>query len=366
MAKIISDIRPVTATHPGEVLKDELDARNIKQKEFAAELNIGVTQLNEIINGKRSITPDFALMLESMLGIDAKFWVNMQANYNLDTARLKKENIEKRQILERWQVLKNYVDTNFYRKIGLIEGNPLVDEKTIQRIYREGDIDGIVNTVTQYSYSYFRRSEALNTNRINLISWVKIVEYKSDNLDVAKFEYQNIEPLMIDLKKSFAEYNVLTSITSLMKQAGIKLVILENPKEVPVDGMSFWSGKNPAIGLSLRHNRLDNLAFTLFHELGHIYLHMRDNRNEKFIHNIEDALVSKESLEKAANEFAANNLIDPLVWKEMVTTCFNFTDGVVESFAKKAKINPAIMRGRICYEFNQYFKVKTRINNEIK
>ena len=56
-------------THPGDVLKEELESRGITQKKFSEVLSIPYTQLNEILNGKRPVTTDFALMVEAALGI---------------------------------------------------------------------------------------------------------------------------------------------------------------------------------------------------------------------------------------------------------------------------------------------------------
>jgi addiction module HigA family antidote len=78
-----------TAIHPGEILKEELKSRNISQKNFARTIAISYTMLNEILNGKRNITTDFALLVEAALGTPAEHWLNMQARYNLQTARTK-------------------------------------------------------------------------------------------------------------------------------------------------------------------------------------------------------------------------------------------------------------------------------------
>lgn len=77
-------------THPGDVLKEELEARDITQKKFSEVLSIPYTQLNEILNGKRPVTTDFALMVEAALGINPELLINMQARYNMSLARQKK------------------------------------------------------------------------------------------------------------------------------------------------------------------------------------------------------------------------------------------------------------------------------------
>lgn len=77
-------------THPGDVLKEELEARGISQKKFSELLAIPYTQLNEILNGKRPVTTDFALMVEAALDINPELLINMQTRYNMSVARQKK------------------------------------------------------------------------------------------------------------------------------------------------------------------------------------------------------------------------------------------------------------------------------------
>ena len=77
------------AIHPGEMLKEELEARNITQKDFAKAISVSYTMLNEILNGKRPISVDFAILIEAAFGTPAEHWLNMQARYNLQTAKNK-------------------------------------------------------------------------------------------------------------------------------------------------------------------------------------------------------------------------------------------------------------------------------------
>ena len=77
-------------THPGDVLKEELEARGLSQKKFSELLNVPYTQLNEILNGKRPVTTDFALMLEAALGINPELLINMQTRFNMAVAKQKR------------------------------------------------------------------------------------------------------------------------------------------------------------------------------------------------------------------------------------------------------------------------------------
>ena len=62
-------------THPGDVLKEELECRKISQKKFSEILGVPYTMLNEILNGKRPITSDFALMVEAALDINPELLI---------------------------------------------------------------------------------------------------------------------------------------------------------------------------------------------------------------------------------------------------------------------------------------------------
>ena len=73
--------------HPGEMLKDELQARGISQRKFAGIIGMPYTAFNEIINGHRPITTDTALKIEAATGITANLWIGLQSDYNMQTAR---------------------------------------------------------------------------------------------------------------------------------------------------------------------------------------------------------------------------------------------------------------------------------------
>lgn len=82
-------------THPGDVLKEELECRKISQKKFSELLGVPYTMLNEVLNGKRPVTSDFALMVEAALGINPELLINMQTRYNMVLAR-EKESLSNR------------------------------------------------------------------------------------------------------------------------------------------------------------------------------------------------------------------------------------------------------------------------------
>ena len=75
-----------TTTHPGENLLHEfLEPLEISQSEFARHLDISIQRVNELIRGKRGVTPDTAWLLSKALGTSPEFWMNLQVNYELSS-----------------------------------------------------------------------------------------------------------------------------------------------------------------------------------------------------------------------------------------------------------------------------------------
>ena len=82
---------PFVPTHPGEIIKDEIEYRGISQKQLSKQIDVPYTMLNEILNGKRPVTASFAILIEAAIGIEADLFVNMQARYNMQVARIDKK-----------------------------------------------------------------------------------------------------------------------------------------------------------------------------------------------------------------------------------------------------------------------------------
>ncbi len=74
-------------THPGEVLKDEIEARGISQRQLAQNTGLTYSVVNEILNGRRPLTAKTALIFEAALDVPADSLMYLQTKYNMQTAR---------------------------------------------------------------------------------------------------------------------------------------------------------------------------------------------------------------------------------------------------------------------------------------
>ena len=96
-------ITPFIATHPGEMIKDELKERNMTQKQLSELTGIKPSVLSETINGKRSVSLSVAMALEKAMGIPAEvwmnlqtqFWMNLQTQFDIDSASIDERNKQK-------------------------------------------------------------------------------------------------------------------------------------------------------------------------------------------------------------------------------------------------------------------------------
>lgn len=81
--KIANNMTSSELIHPGEMIKDEIMARGMTQKELALQMGVSYTVFNEILNGKRPVNTEYALLLEAALGTDANIWLGLQSDYNM-------------------------------------------------------------------------------------------------------------------------------------------------------------------------------------------------------------------------------------------------------------------------------------------
>ena len=90
-----NELTPLIPTHPGAILKEEIEYRGISQCKLAKDMGIGYSALNEILNERRPLTEKTALLFEAALGVNAEPLMHMQMSYNMQTARKDSNFMEK-------------------------------------------------------------------------------------------------------------------------------------------------------------------------------------------------------------------------------------------------------------------------------
>lgn len=133
---------------------------------------------------------------------------------------------------------------------------------------------------------------------------------------------------------------------------GILLVIEEHLQSTYLDGAALLTDTDiPVIALTLRHDRLDNFWFTLFHELGHVFRHLAEGLRFDFFDEGDAALT--DTLEREADAFALDALIPSAEWDQCLSR-FVLTEEAVRIDAARLRVGASVVAGRIRKERGDY------------
>ena len=140
----------------------------------------------------------------------------------------------------------------------------------------------------------------------------------------------------------------------MLRSKGILLVIEPQLPHTLLDGAALLlvDGSVPVIGLTLRHDRLDNFWHTLLHELGHIFLHFNHGLEAGFLDDDLDG-PSTAKAETEADSFARSQLLADEVWNTSPVR-FARSPTLISGFAQSVNIHPAIVAGRLRRERDDY------------
>lgn len=360
---------PFEATHVGEVIKDELAAHNMKQSELSELTGIQKSILNDVIKGKRSLTPEMALLLEKALNISATFLMNIQTQYELDCAKQSERVVLQTKMLEIWNILKEQVSTQFFRKVGIIKGNLIEDVNRIFEVFGVDNLDdffGLKAKEMELSY-YYRKSEKVTTNPVDILSWKYYCYYlsKNDESLLGIFEKNRVYSLTKELNNVFKENSGTVKKTGkVLNRYGIRFMVVKKVGQVPVDGMSFWMGNHPTIVVTERISSIDNFAFTILHEVGHVYSHL--TKDGKAMINMFDE--KKDSEEYEADNFALNAVVPNADWKKFLARTRDVVPYKIAPYIKeeadKYEVNPQILFGRYKHDIGIY-RIRNYFNSRI-
>ena len=138
----------------------------------------------------------------------------------------------------------------------------------------------------------------------------------------------------------------------ILSNRGIRFSIVDKLDSTPIDGYSFYHEGTPCIVITKRRDKIDNFAFVLLHEIGHIFLHLSKNQSKEFITLEEKERVDK--LEKEADKFASDGLISEKIWKNAPAVKLDQyqIQKVFTEWANSNNLNKWIVLGRIGHELN--------------
>lgn len=144
-----------------------------------------------------------------------------------------------------------------------------------------------------------------------------------------------------------------------LEEKGLAVIIEPRLDQTQLDGAALLRADGrPVIGLTLRHNRLDNFWFTLFHEIGHVLLHLTPENPALFDSEIDQK--KPERIETEADRFALDTLLPPAAWAEVRNHHYAAD---IRAAAARLRLSPAVIAGRLRREASDYRKHPTLIGN---
>ena len=302
-----------SSVHPGKILQSVLEDYDMSQKELAVAIGKPSPIVNDIIKGKRNINPEFAVLLEAVLpDISAADWMSMQNQYDISKLQRQEEIQQQKDLIERWNFLKGYLNLNYMKKKLHLADDLSQSLSAILGYLAINEVNEI-KMKQESVMGYFRKSEKSSTDPVNLLTWLCVVCHRSDEekLNIS-FDIAKVDNLISELNSLFyANKQVIESTTRLLNSYGVKFIVEDKLDRMAVDGLSFWSGDNPTIVMTKRMNRIDNFAFVLCHELGHIVKHIYVEKDAEFLDDMNG--LKEDKREAEANKFAEDAL-----WKGFV------------------------------------------------
>jgi HTH-type transcriptional regulator / antitoxin HigA len=344
--------RPDWVSPPGETILDLIEEREWSQAELAQRIGYTTKHLNQLIKGKVALTEDAALRLERVLGSTANFWLNREAKYRENLAR-----IEAHERYRNWIHWLDSLPLAELKKIGVIPNERLTAQNKpefVERLLRFFCIASPDQWQERYVTDMqlaFRRTRESQSDIGAISSWLRLGEIEAEKLDGpnynrAKFEkaLKQIRNLTMQSPEQFEP-----ELRRQCHQAGVAFVLVPAIPRTHVSGVARWlNAHRPLIQLSLYGKTNDKFWFTFFHEAAHILLHSEDSGEKKSIYLDDlnsDNQNSKE--EQEANQWAGDFLIPT---KQNACLSDLRTKESVKQFSEEIGTHPGIVVGRLQHD----------------
>lgn len=341
---------------PGEFLREELEARGWNQTELADILGRPVRLINEIIAGKRAITPDTAIQLGHALDTGAEVWMNLEGSYQLSKARPADDLIARRaRLYEQYPVR------------GMIKRGWIADSKNIDVLERS--LDTFFQTdegPRAFAHAAKKTAVAAPVTPLQR-AWLVRARQIARELVVPSYREATLRAALSQLATLLSAPEETRHVARVLGEAGVRFVVVEPIPGSKIDGACFWlASDRPVIALTLRLDRIDNFWFVLRHELEHV---LRGHGQDSYVLDQDmegagTAQVTEE--EQVANEAASTFAVDRAELLNFIARVQPFfKEDRVLLFAQRLQVHPGLVVGQLQRQLGRYelfrkFQVKVR------
>jgi HTH-type transcriptional regulator / antitoxin HigA len=347
---------------PGEYIREELAERGWTQMDLAEILGRPPQVVNEIVAGKRSITPETARGLGDAFGTSAQLWMNLEASYQLSRVSAKDDTVSRRALLYGLAPIKEM------QRRGWIEttSNAEILETQVLSFFEISNLDQPIR------FDHAARKSTDGSLTQAQLAWLYRARQLARALKVeSKFSASSLNSALTQLSKLKRDPEEVRHIPRVLSAAGIRFLIVEPLPHTKIDGVCFWlDADSPVIALSVRYDRIDWFWHTLMHEMAHV-----KNKDGMDSTTLDTDLVGvdaqpfedKGDSEKAADLFAVNFLVSQAKLDRFIARVHPLYSKLkISAFANSNEVHPGIVVGqlqhrkKIAYAHSRDLLVKVR------
>lgn len=229
------EFMPTIAIPPGDSIRENMEALGMNQEELAARLGITTKHLSNVLNGNAPITYETALLLESVIGASAEFWMNLEMHYQLDQSRLERQKNLSTEI----EIL-NDIQYNKMSEHGWIKHSE--DKASQVREVRAFFGVGKLNFIgPSYARTYKKQFPKGDFADYDTLAWIRKAELDGLEKECAEFNRKKLKALLPRFKELTLEKPVsfLPKIYSLCTEAGVAVVLIESQLGADVCGATL-------------------------------------------------------------------------------------------------------------------------------
>lgn len=344
--------------HPGEFIREELEARGWSQRDLAYILGMAEQAVNVIVSGKRGISPEMAKALGEAFDVSAEYFANLQKFYEMANARDPDPGIARRAALQRVYPVREMIKREWFADtdISLLE-------LQMKRFFCKNSLDDI-----PYIAHAAKKANYNETNPSQL-AWLFRVRQMAGEMISIPYEESKLRSFVADMPRFMVDPEEIRHVPKVLSSCGIRFVLVETLPKADIDGVCFWiDDTSPVIGMTTRHDRIDNFWFVLRHEIEHVL--NRDGGGELRAETV-DVDIENQGDDLPPEEMRANRAAEECCIPRQELESFYvrkfpyISERDMLGFAKRVQRHPGIVVGQLQRKMNRYdwlarYKVKIR------
>lgn len=252
---------------PGQWIEALLIERGWTQRLLAVVLGMDGTGVNKIVAGKRPVTPEFAVVLEEVFGEPAERFLALQRSYDLAKARITVRPDPKR--ATRAQLFADLPIGEMIKR-GWLDADDVRDVARVEVALAKFFGVESVEQIETLPHAAKKTNVAADVTPVQL-AWLYRVKQIAAEMLVAPYSPFGVRRAVEKLRPLMSASEEARKVPRILAECGIRFVMVEALPGSKIDGVCFWlNDDGPVIGMSLRHDRIDNFWFVLRHEIEHV------------------------------------------------------------------------------------------------